>query len=208
MIVKVAPGLYVGDGAACDIDLKRLSGYVAGDARMICSECDDMYTGLPAGNGAPRCLHCAMIEITRDWYIVHAARDPWHRQAVGYTGRDAPKGEREHLIAMRDGELFLNIIDASTAEEDIQAEIFTEALALIAKHIRRRNVLVHCNDGKSRAPTLALLYFGLTRSEYDALSFDDAIAKFRRVYPAYAPGAGMEAFARGQWDSVGSEVPE
>jgi len=46
------------------------------------------------------------------WCVVHACKDPYHRQALGYTGRAAPKEHPEYLIARRDNQLILNLVDA------------------------------------------------------------------------------------------------
>ncbi|MBA2116847.1 hypothetical protein HOV93_40400 [Planctomycetes bacterium FF15] len=47
-----------------------------------------------------------------DWRVVHACKDPYHRQALGYSGRDAPKSHPEYLIARREHRLILNLVDA------------------------------------------------------------------------------------------------
>lgn len=46
------------------------------------------------------------------WFIVHACKEPFHRQALGYAGRGAPKDHPEYLVAERDGRLILNLVDA------------------------------------------------------------------------------------------------
>ena len=45
------------------------------------------------------------------WYVIHACKEPFHRQALGYSGRAAPKNHPEYLIARREGRLILNLID-------------------------------------------------------------------------------------------------
>lgn len=41
------------------------------------------------------------------WFFIHACKEPYHRQALGYTGRAAAKTHPEYLIARRNGRLIL-----------------------------------------------------------------------------------------------------
>jgi len=36
------------------------------------------------------------------WNIIHACKEPCHRQTLGYSGRGAPKGHPEYLMAKRE----------------------------------------------------------------------------------------------------------
>lgn len=81
----------------------------------------------------------------------HACKEPYHRQALGYTGRAAPKGHPEYLIARRENRLILNLVDAPDPAY-LPREI-------IDTNLRTGNrVLVHCNEGLSRSPGIGLLY--------------------------------------------------
>jgi hypothetical protein len=46
------------------------------------------------------------------WRVVHACKEPYHRRALGYSGRAAPKTHPEYLIARRGDRLILNLVDA------------------------------------------------------------------------------------------------
>jgi hypothetical protein len=46
------------------------------------------------------------------WAVVHACKEPHHRNALGYTGRGAPQDHPEYLVARRGNRLMLNIVDA------------------------------------------------------------------------------------------------
>jgi hypothetical protein len=56
-------------------------------------------------------------------------------------------------------------------------------------------VLIVCNQGGSRAPTLAMLYLAARLPA----SFAAAEEQFAASYPAYQPGTGMREFARTHW---------
>ncbi len=132
------------------------------------------------------------------WYIIHACKEPYHRQALGYTGRAAPKSHPEYLIASRSGRLILNIVDAADVAY-IPSEIIDAAIAAIQQNVAATKVLVHCNQGLSRSPTIAFLYMAKHTDRYRSMDFASAVDEFRRIYPAYAPAAGMSEYARLNW---------
>ncbi|MDZ7721064.1 MAG: hypothetical protein U5K72_19745 [Balneolaceae bacterium] len=44
------------------------------------------------------------------WSVVHACKEPYHRQALGYSGRGAPKDHPEYLMAKRENRLILKLV--------------------------------------------------------------------------------------------------
>lgn len=133
------------------------------------------------------------------WAIVHACKEPYHRDALGYTSQAAPKTHPEYLIARRGHRLILNLVDAPNPAY-IPKEIIDAALAFI--HTNRETgsrVLVHCNQGASRAPIIGLLYLAHHTNAINATTFTAAEQEFRQRYPPYAPGPGMRDFASQHW---------
>lgn len=92
-------------------------------------------------------------------YCIHAAKEPYHRKAVGYTGRGAPKDHPEYLMAHRDTFTAYNLVD-SPKPEFIPRAIFDSAFELIA-HLQSegKTILINCNQGKSRSVGIYLFYF-------------------------------------------------
>lgn len=133
-----------------------------------------------------------------DWFIVHACKEPYHRAALGYKAAGAPKGHPERLVAHRPGCVILNLIDAPTADM-IPDEVVLAALQSIGARLLMGKVLVHCNRGESRAPTLALLYLALHTDRFDDCDHDQAVERFSQIYPAFRPNAGMQDKARQIW---------
>src|ERR1700688_3863146 len=86
------------------------------------------------------------------WFVIHACKEPYHRQALGYTGRAASKDHPEYLMARRDARLILNLVDVDNVSF-ISPLIIDAALEAIATNIANEKVLVHCNQGQSRSPT-------------------------------------------------------
>jgi predicted protein tyrosine phosphatase len=60
-------------------------------------------------------------------------------------------------------------------------------------------VLIHCNQGRSRSPSLALLYLHATAPGWDTLTMAQADAQFGKIYHAYAPAAGIRTFTADHW---------
>lgn len=130
-----------------------------------------------------------------DWYFVHACKEPHHREALGYTGRAAPKDHPEYLWAHRPGRLILNIVDAADPQY-IQQAMIDEAVRFIRDHISTgQNVFIHCNQGRSRSPTIAMLAIAPGLSA----DFIAAEEQFNGLYPPFAPARGMREFARANW---------
>lgn len=113
-----------------------------------------------------------------DGVIIHAAKEKWHREAVGYTGRGAPKDHPEYLVAIRDNELMLNLVD-SPKPEFIPRQCFDAAAAFFSDKSYDLPVLIHCNQGKSRAPGV-LLYCLFMTDELNDLA-DDGLLDFERI---------------------------
>jgi protein-tyrosine phosphatase len=131
----------------------------------------------------------------RGMSVIHACKDGdfSHRALLKYESMAAPKGH-EYLIAKRPGNLYLNLIDAD--EPDFVPDVvINEALNFIKESLGKdKSVLIHCNHGLSRSPTIAFLYLysaGKLPSEYHR-----AIRAFRQFYPQYDPSTGLELYAK------------
>ena len=202
MLREVHSGLWVGDGESINGPLKAMAGYSPGPFRRTCDGCGAEH--LASEHDAPhRCLDCALIEITANLFVIHAAKEPWHRNALGYTERGAPPAHPEYLVAKRPGELMLNLVDMKSISPQYTNPIVEAAFEAIDHSLDAgKKVLLHCNEGKSRAPTLALLWMG-EHGYYQDTPFDQAAEAFRNnLYPEYDPGAGMANYARERWGYV------
>ncbi len=131
------------------------------------------------------------------WFVIHACKEPYHRNALHYTGRGAPKSHPEYLIAKRDKRLILNLVDVDNVNY-IASEIIDTALNYINKNISEHKILLHCNQGQSRSATIGLLYLAQTGILLND-SFEMAEQEYIKYYPPYAPAKGMRDFARINW---------
>ncbi|MEX2409780.1 MAG: dual specificity protein phosphatase [Candidatus Paceibacterota bacterium] len=133
------------------------------------------------------------------WSVVHACKEPYHQQALGYSGRGAPKDHSEYLIAKRGNRLILNLVDADNPAY-IPKEIIDEALSFIDEQLSNgHKVLVHCNQGQSRSPGIGLLYLA-KEGIINKNSFEEALAEFEEIYPEINMVGGMRGFLEENWE--------
>ena len=136
-----------------------------------------------------------------EWFVIHACKDPYHRNALGYKRKGAPKDHPEYLIAERDHRLILNLVDAQNPEY-IPYEIIDRAIEYIHEKLENNSkVLVHCNLGESRSPSIGLLYLVKYTDEISMDSFESALVDFIQKYPHYKPSRGIRGFMVSHWDS-------
>ena len=142
-----------------------------------------------------------IVRLQPDWHVVHACKEPYHRQALGYASRGAPKGHPEYLIARRGNILILNMVDADTPAY-IPKEIIDATLDFIKTALNYgQRVLVHCNMGMSRSAGIGMLFLAAYTNRFEDMSFIEAEEHYRMIYPHYNPGNGMRRFMQINWDS-------
>jgi hypothetical protein len=133
--------------------------------------------------------------------VVHAGKSPCHQQSVGYTGSLSPL--HPNYLVLRDPfDLYLNIIDPPVPLFKI--ETFVQFLLFAGEHYDRgASVLIHCNKGESRAPTLALRFLAKHLRVIPDCSFSDAKEVLVSLCAGYQPGAGIQKFLTTNWAMVG-----
>lgn len=138
-----------------------------------------------------------ILQDNPDYSFVQACKEPCHRRAVGYSGRAAPKTHPEYLIAYRSNRIILNIVDTPTGKYFCN-EIFEKSLNFIDEHIEAgRKVLIHCNQGLSRSPSIGLLFLAI-KGKIRNGNFWEAKEDFLKIYPEYSP-KGVQEFININW---------
>jgi len=140
----------------------------------------------------------ARVQQETGWWVVHACKEPYHRRLLGYSGRGAPKNHPEYLLAARPGRLILNLVDVDKVSF-IAPEIVNAALNAIRDNIRSSKVLIHCNQGMSRSPAIALLYLLKYTDVLGVTDHTSALQAFQMPYPSYAPAKGMADYVMLNW---------
>ncbi len=133
------------------------------------------------------------------WAVVHACKEPYHRQALGYRGPGVPKNHPEYLLARRDDRLILNMVDVDNPAYFAPTMIDAALDFMVEMLASGKKVLVHCNQGESRGPGIALLYL-LRAKLLMATTLEEAEVKFRALYPAYAPKPGIRGYIAQNWE--------
>lgn len=147
--------------------------------------------------------YVASIAIRDEWRILHACKEPYHRDFVRYVGRGAPKDHPEYLVAVRGDQMALNMVDANDPVF-FQTEMLLRAIHFIDDGLKNgQKVLVHCNRGESRSPSIALLYLAKRLNLWGDCSFDEAETEFLKLYPNYAPNMGIRTHLYKYWQFYG-----
>lgn len=136
-----------------------------------------------------------------DFFTVIAAKEPYHRIAVGYSGRSCGKDNPEYLFAERERCLICNLVDVADPAY-ISPVIISKVLESIKDTLDNgKQVLICCNQGHSRSAVIGLLYMK-HKGFFKGISFEEAETQYERIYPDYAPADGMRGFARQNWDNI------
>jgi len=132
------------------------------------------------------------------WAVVHACKSPCHQHALGYS-KNLPPTHPNYLVFERGADLFLNIIDPPVPL--FQPPLFVETLRFSHAHAAAgRQLLFHCNQGQSRAPSLAMLHLAKNLRLLDATSYGAAASEFVQLYPSYMPGRGIQVYLEQHWN--------
>lgn len=134
----------------------------------------------------------------KDWGVVHACKHPCHQRAVGYTGNLNPS-HPNYLVLDKENDLFLNIIDPPRPL--FKPQLFTSFLEFTLKQWERgKKILIHCNQGESRAPTLAMMFMAKHLNDIPTSTFSEARTEFEKQFPGYRPGNGIQIYLNQNWN--------
>ena len=133
------------------------------------------------------------------WATIHACKT-CHQKALGYHG-SMNNRDPNYLIFEKLDNLFLNMIDPETPLLAMYTNpIMHAALNFIEIKLKEHDVLIHCNQGQSRAPSIALLYLAKRTDVLPDGSFGEAKAGFTRIYPQYKPSEGIVSYLKTHWE--------
>lgn len=135
-----------------------------------------------------------------DFVFVQAAKIPFHKSAVGYQGNSCDMRHPEYFVAVRSNGIALNMVDSDHATL-FSPILFDSALNYIeTKKKEGKKILIHCNQGISRSPSIGLLYLakeGKIRNKSYAVAKED----FEKIYPNYYPNRGVRDFLFLSWEN-------
>jgi predicted protein tyrosine phosphatase len=109
-----------------------------------------------------------------------------------------------YLILEQENDLFLNIIDPPVPL--FMPPLFSRFIEFSNKHWSQgQKLLIHCNQGESRAPSLALLFMAKVVSVIPNDSYEAAREEFEKLYPRYNPGKGIQKYFSNNWSVLGTD---
>lgn len=139
-------------------------------------------------------------EGSEDMVVTHACKSPCHQREVGYRG-SLPNTHPHYLVKEDEYNLYLNMIDPPAPL--FMPPLFTTFLSFSEKHWSEgRKILIHCNQGESRAPSLALLFMAKCRGVISNDSYESAKEDFDGIYQNYNPGRGIQIYLSKNWGSL------
>jgi len=135
-----------------------------------------------------------------NWAVVHATQTI-HYKILGWnrTYNKPDKNHPNYIVYENENHLSLNLVDGAAYLYNWSgSETFIKVLDFIDKWISEKNVLVHCDQGFSRSPTLCLLYLAKRKSLISNNSYSEAKQDFLELYQNFNPG-GIGDFVNENW---------
>jgi hypothetical protein len=137
-----------------------------------------------------------------NWSFLRCCKygDGGHQQTLGYTTLGAPDGPDKYWV--RCGHrLALNLLDLDDPNFIPEQMIFT-GLEFVKQELEAgREVLISCNAGLSRGPTVGLMFLRYIGDLPHA--YLHSVRLFYHIYRQYRPSQGIEQFARNVWSQLG-----
>lgn len=135
-----------------------------------------------------------------DEAVVHACKSPCHQRVVKYRG-SLSKQHNNYLSLQTENNLYLNMVDPTLPL--FMPETFQTFRTFARENYDAgKRVLIHCNQGQSRSPSLALLFLAKDLKVGPGDSFATAAVNFAKRYPNYRPNRGIALFMQKQWENI------
>ncbi len=132
---------------------------------------------------------------------IHACKT-CHSKALNYKG-NLDSNSDFYLVYEKLDNLFLNIVDMERPLLHRYMDEITKAtLDFIERKIKLGPVIIHCNKGESRAPSLALLYLAKRSNIISNESFYAARQDFLKLFPEYNPSNGIATYLENHWEEI------
>ncbi len=140
------------------------------------------------------------VRVDETWAVINTAKTV-HVEVMGWG--NAPPRDHPNYLSYEDGQfLSFNWVDGPAhLYKWSGTEAFIRALDFIDQWAPTKKVLINCDLGQSRSPTLALLYLAKRLHTISDRSFAAARADFERLYPAYAP-SGIADYVDQYWGEI------
>lgn len=141
------------------------------------------------------------IQGQQNWATLHCCKNPFHCDFVGYKC-SLPPNHPDYALKRKGNEMALNLVDMNTFSEnylDFNEKMFRTAFEFLDEY--RKNgyrILIHCNQGESRGPTMAMFYASYC-GLFENKNFIETVSKFKGIYPRYNPKKNIYYTTQSLW---------
>lgn len=143
---------------------------------------------------------CSAVRNSPEWAVINTSKH-MHAKLVGVAPNQL-KGRSDYLRLEQEGLLSFNWVDGDASMYKWhKPEAFIRVLDFIEAWRPERQVLISCDQGRSRSPTVGLLYLAKRAHLISGESFHKARSEFVPIYPQYAP-AGIANYVARRWEEI------
>lgn len=140
-----------------------------------------------------------------EWAVVHACKDPFHKELVGYRG-NLPKEHPDYPYKEVKNRLALNLVDMENPYDPNWYNHYLNVFIYTMKFIDRKlsegkNILIHCNQGESRGPSIGMLYMAY-KGFFEYKDYDYTKAEFLKLYPEFLPKRNITENIKACWPEM------
>jgi|GEM_PF-1402173 len=116
------------------------------------------------------------------------------------------KGNKNEVLIEEDNHLYLNWVDSPDMKyfdfNNKGTDVFISILDFIDKWINCRKVIINCDEGISRSPTIAMVYMAKRTKEISNKDHVFAERDFSNIYESYWAGKGISDFVFKNWFKI------
>lgn len=142
---------------------------------------------------------CRTVRATPEWAVVHACKHPCHHTKCG----NPSAGHPDYLVYRDRNDLYLNMVDMERKQKhEFMEPMVAAALDFVDEQLDSTTVLIHCNKGQSRSPSVAMLYLAKRAAEVSDDGYRQATSDFRERYSQYNPGRGIQLYLQDYWHQL------
>lgn len=137
------------------------------------------------------------------WALVHATQTV-HYSLMGWDRKfnKPPRNNPNYIKLELENRFSLNWVDGGAHLYNwTGVETFVEILDFIDRWISKRPILIHCDQGLSRSPTVGLLYLAKREKAISNDTYQEAYNDFIRLFPSYSP-SGIGEYVSKNWEFI------
>lgn len=126
---------------------------------------------------------------------IHCCKYPCHQIVLNYE-TSLPKTHEHYFSYQEEDDLYLNLSDSALPL--FYSRTFIDFFDFMDEQTARHgNIIIHCHEGASRAPTMAILWLA-RQGKIPNESFDAAV----EACGIDLPNRGIQKYLRNNWDQV------